>query len=35
VDDPAAPPVRHAREQHELARLNNLIHRHEHAGGDA
>lgn len=30
VDDPLAPPIRHAREQHELARLNQIITNHEH-----
>jgi hypothetical protein len=28
VNDPAAPPVRHDRERHELARLEHLIARH-------
>ncbi|GAB2920811.1 hypothetical protein GCM10027280_04760 [Micromonospora polyrhachis] len=31
VNDPAAPPVRHARERHELARLEHIITRH-HTG---
>jgi integrase len=35
VDDPAAPPVRHAREQHELARLTGLIDQHERPGAGA
>jgi hypothetical protein len=29
VDDPLAPPIRHAREQHELARLQQVIVNHQ------
>jgi hypothetical protein len=32
VDDPAAPPVRHVHEQHELARLTDLIQQHWQTG---
>ncbi|WP_406263420.1 hypothetical protein OIA45_47675 (plasmid) [Streptomyces chartreusis] len=33
VDDPLAPPIRHAREQHELARLKKVIEAHEKGRG--
>ncbi|MGC5234462.1 hypothetical protein [Streptomyces albogriseolus] len=33
VDDPLAPPIRHAREQHELARLKKIIEAHEKGRG--
>jgi hypothetical protein len=33
VDDPAAPLVRHAREQHQHDRLTDLICQHERVGG--
>lgn len=29
VDDPLAPPIRHAREQHELARIQQLVTYHD------
>jgi hypothetical protein len=34
VDDPLAPPIRHARERHELACLQQIITDHEHGARD-
>lgn len=34
VDDPLAPPIRHERERHELARLRKIIRVHEEGAGD-
>jgi hypothetical protein len=33
VADPLAPPIRHAREQHELTRLKQIIEAHEKGRG--
>jgi hypothetical protein len=34
VNDPLAPPIRHARERHELARIQQIITDHDHGAHD-